>query len=136
MGAGSRSRCQCGDPRRPSAPGGQPTRRCSCGAHVGPLGTSPGTVVVNDERLGGWLLATQPKLTPTVDTRFEAYGRTSMQDHLRLVTASTGWGDRLAATGATAVLLPTQTPLVTVLAGDPGWSSLGQDAGFTLLQRR
>lgn len=118
-------------PQVASQPGGVPAGLTSALSEL-----PPGTVVVNDERLGGWLLATQPKLTPTVDTRFEAYGRTSMQDHLRLVTASTGWGDRLAATGATAVLLPTQTPLVTVLVGDPGWSSLGQDAGFTLLQRR
>ena len=118
-------------PRVAAQPGGVPTNL------VPALSALPaGTVVLDDERLGGWLLATQPSLTPTVDSRFEAYGRAYLQQQLDLVVGAPGWRERLAATGASAVVLPTQAPLIDLLSADPSWRHVGQDVGYTLFVRR
>lgn len=34
---------------------------------------TPGTIILNDDSLGGWLLLTQPNLTVAVDTRTYLY---------------------------------------------------------------
>ena len=69
-------------------------------------------------------------------SRFEAYGRAYLQQQLDLVVGAPGWRERLAATGASAVVLPTQAPLIDLLSADPSWRHVGQDVGYTLFVRR
>jgi len=96
----------------------------------------PGTVVLNEDRLGGWIMLRHGQIVPTIDSRFEAYGPAVLQRHIDLVEAHDGWEQQLAATAPAAVLLSRQHPLCTHLADDPQWAMVGEDSGYMLLVSR
>ena len=94
------------------------------------------SVVVADERLGGWLMAAVPGLRPWIDTRAEAFGRPVVTAFLATLRAEPGWSQRLDDLDAAAVLVGTGAPLVGALAADPAWAPAGSDADFVLFVRR
>jgi hypothetical protein len=112
----------------PDQPQGVPSRLDSSLSAL-----EPGTVVWNTDLLGGWLMWSHPRLRLTADTRAEIYGPARARAYLRVVGAEPGWEQDLDASGARAVLVEQQVPLVAALQAR-GWTSRGSDAGYVLLE--
>lgn len=94
---------------------------------------SPGTVVYNDDALGGWLMWHFPALRQTADTRWELYGASQAKGYLRVMSAEPGWEADLNALQPDVLLLRRGAP-VAAIAEKAGWSVLGGDHGFVLLR--
>ena len=102
-----------------------------------PLQALPGgTVVYNDYALGGWLLWAHPDLDPVIDGRADVYDVDYFQRTLEATAMPPDWETTVRRSGATAALLPTDSPLVEGLQGRLGWTPVGVDKGYVLLVPR
>lgn len=95
-----------------------------------------GTIVCNDESVGGWLLWEHPDLRPTLDTRMEVYGAEHVRAHINFIRARPDWQDYLANTGCTAALLPTEAPVHRALIDRGGWREIDHGDTYVLLEAR
>jgi hypothetical protein len=93
-----------------------------------------GTVVLNDQSAGGWLLWAEPRLTPVIDLRSEIYSTAYIRDYLRTMQVRPGWESLLGRTGAGYALLRVGSPLSVALQEKLSWTTVGQDAGYLLLR--
>jgi hypothetical protein len=94
-----------------------------------------GSVVYNDDLLGGWLLWSFPELEPTADTRAELYGPEQARSYLRDLRAEDGWQDSVITRHRpAAALLRADTPLATALADQSGWTVVRRERGYVLLE--
>jgi hypothetical protein len=101
------------------------------------LGALPaGTVIFNEYHLGGWLLWRHKELEPVIDPRTEIYGPEYMDRYLRARSAAPGWQTMVSTSGATAALLPSDSPLGEALRRELGWTQIGSDEGFDLWTAR
>jgi hypothetical protein len=105
-----------------------------------PLALSPalqglpeGAVVFNDYGLGGWLLWAHPNLDPVIDGRADVYDLAYFDRTMNAYTVPQGWQDTVRDSGATAALLPSESPLAEGLRSSLGWTSVGEDEGIELL---
>jgi hypothetical protein len=94
----------------------------------------PGTVILNQYVLGGWLLWRHPSLAPVVDGRTEAYPVSYLSGYKRAVEVGNGWQDFVNVTGARWALLKDGSPLATALKERLSWKTISTDAGYVLLQ--
>ena len=92
-----------------------------------------GTVVFNDDGLGGWLMWSFPNIQQTGDTRAELYGAAGARRYLTAVGAQHGWQAAFDEYDPAVALLPEDAPLVSALQSDRGWAIVGRDRGFALL---
>ena len=93
-----------------------------------------GTVVLNDDALGGWLLLDHPDLAPVIDTRTYLFGVPYIEDYIATRAAVGDWPAFVETTGATAALLPRGEPLVQDLPDELGWTLTATGDGYALLQ--
>jgi hypothetical protein len=93
----------------------------------------PGTVVFNDYALGGWLLWAHPDLDPVIDGRADVYDMDYFERTVGAYAAARGWDATVRDSGATAALLPPDSPLAEALRTRLGWTSVGEDEGYALL---
>jgi hypothetical protein len=94
----------------------------------------PGSVVYDDDLLGGWLLYSFPALQPTADTRAELYGPAVARAYLRDVQAQDGWQASVNRHRPAAALIGADTPLATALADRAGWTVVRRERGYVLLE--
>lgn len=92
-----------------------------------------GTRVLNTYEVGGWLLWRHVGLSPYADGRTDPYSPAHLRRYADLVAARPGWAEHLREDRVQAVLVGSGTPLVRALSTDPGWRTVGSDAGYTLL---
>jgi hypothetical protein len=92
-----------------------------------------GTVVYNDDALGGWLMFSYPELHQTADTRAELYGPAQARSYLRTMAARGNWQQSLEERGAGAALVNERVPLASALQREAGWRLVGRDHGYVLL---
>ena len=92
-----------------------------------------GTVVLDDDSAGGWLLLTHPHVRPVIDTRTYLFDVPYIRAYMDARAVRSGWQDFIARTGARAALLREGDPLVPALTGEPGWAVSGQSGGWVLL---
>jgi hypothetical protein len=94
----------------------------------------PGSVVYDDDLLGGWLLYSFPALQPTADTRAELYGPAVARAYLRDMQAQDGWQASVNRHRPAAALIGADTPLATALADRAGWTVVRRERGYVLLE--
>ena len=92
-----------------------------------------GTVVLNDDALGGWLLLEHPRVSPVIDTRTYLFDVPYIEDYIRTRGAQGDWKGFLERTGATAALVPDGDAIATALPEQLGWRVVQQADGYTLL---
>jgi hypothetical protein len=90
------------------------------------------TRVVSDGDLSGWLLFTAGQVRPVFDLRIESYSADHVRRFIKARDAEPGWTSFISDTGATAALLPSDSPLGAGLSEQLGWVQVGSDAGFVL----
>lgn len=91
-----------------------------------------GSVVWNDDALGGWLMWTEPQLRHTADTRAELYGADGARRYLRVISAGKGWESDFDSLHPSATVVRTGAPLVKALEGR-GWTVRARGAGYVLV---
>ncbi|WP_415839388.1 hypothetical protein [Nocardioides zeicaulis] len=116
-------------PHTSSEPGGVPD-----GLSPQLAALPPGTAVLNDYAVGGWLRWSHPDLDPLVDGLTEAYSIDELEDYGKMTTASRGWEDLVDETGAEVALLPKDSPLAVALEQTMGWCVAGIDADYAVVQ--
>ena len=93
-----------------------------------------GSVVMVDDRVGGWLEWEHPGLNPTMDGMFDAYTTNYMRAYVAAVQLHAGWQQFVYDTGAQAALLPRNDPLTAALEDVLGWRQVAQDGRWALLR--
>jgi hypothetical protein len=96
----------------------------------------PGTAILNDDSLGGWLLWNHPSLDPYLDGRADVYTVDHYERYVSLVTVSPGWQDRLDQDGVDVALLNENSPAADALRRSGEWQEISSDEGFVLLERQ
>jgi hypothetical protein len=91
-----------------------------------------GSVVFNDDLLGGWLMWSFPDLRHTADTRAELYGREWAIDYLRGMQGGSAGVRLVDELQADAVLIKANSALAGTLRHG-GWRVGLQDDGYILL---
>ncbi len=92
-----------------------------------------GTVVVNDDALGGWLLLEHPQVSPVIDTRTYLFGVPYIRQYIGARGAVGDWEAFVSTTGATAALVREGEPLVSALPESLGWREVARSDGYVLL---
>ena len=92
------------------------------------------TVVLNDFAAGGWLLWTEPHLTPVIDLRSEIYSMDYISDYRRTEEVRAGWRGFLDRTKPRYALLKIEAPLTAALRERLKWTTIGTDADYVLLK--
>jgi hypothetical protein len=92
------------------------------------------SVIMAEGDLTGWLLFTSPQLRPVMDIRIEAYPAHHLSAFVAAMQATRGWADFVRQTGASAALVPVDSPLPEALVEELRWSETGRDAGYVLLE--
>jgi hypothetical protein len=95
----------------------------------------PGTVVFNDDAIGGWLLLDHPGLRPIVDTRTYLFTYDYLKAYKEARTTRGDWRGFLDDTGAEAALLRNGEALTEALVADSNWQVKAQDDRYVLLVR-
>jgi hypothetical protein len=109
-------------------PGGVPL---ALGAAIDRL--PEGTVVLDDDALGGWLLLEHPRVSPIIDTRTYLFDVPYIEDYIRTRGAQGDWQGFVERVGATAAILPDGEALTTALPERLGWRVVQRADGYTLL---
>jgi hypothetical protein len=112
----------------PAAPTGVPSRIAPT---LGLL--APGSVVFNDDLLGGWLMWSFPGLRHTADTRVELYGRAGAVDYLKAMRGGPGAIEIVNKRHPDAVLVKRESGLAAELERRGVWKVAAGDHGYVLL---
>ena len=94
----------------------------------------PGTIVLAEGDISGWLFWADPQVRPVLDPRIEIYSAAHVRAFVSAMAAGPGWRQFVDRTGARYALVLTGSPIATALIERAGWSQIGEDAGFVLLR--
>jgi hypothetical protein len=95
---------------------------------------APGTVVLADGDISGWLFWAEPGVKPVLDPRIEIYPAAHLRAFVSAMAVGPGWRAFVDRTGARYALVLTGSAIATALVERAAWSQVGRDAGFVLLQ--
>lgn len=115
-------------PRVAATPVGMPT---DLDARLAAL--PAGTVVFDEDHVGGWMLLEHPSLRPVLDTRTYLYDASWIADYIRARDGGAPLDAFLGRTGASAALLRPERAAVDDLEHRLGWREVGRGAEFVLL---
>ncbi|WP_392544884.1 hypothetical protein [Oryzobacter telluris] len=96
-------------------------------------GLEQGTVVINDDAVGGWLLLEHPGVSPVIDTRTYLFDVPYIRRYIGARGAVGDWESFVATTGAKVALLREGEPLVAALPDALGWRVVARADGYVLL---
>ena len=94
----------------------------------------PGTVVLAEGDISGWLFWAEPQVRPVLDPRIEIYPPAHVRAYVSAMAADPGWRQFVNKTGARYALVLAGSPIATALVERAGWQQIGDDAGFVLLR--
>jgi len=94
----------------------------------------PGTIVLAEGDISGWLFWADPQVRPVLDPRIEVYSAVHVRAFISAMAAEPGWRQFVDRTEARYALVLTGSPIATALIQRAGWSQIGEDAGFVLLR--
>jgi hypothetical protein len=94
----------------------------------------PGTPILNEYTLGGWLHWRHPELQTVIDGFTDGYSLSDLQEYGTVVSVAPGWEEYVEDRGLRTALLPADSPLAFALTDRLGWTELGEDEGFVLLR--
>ncbi|MGC4112383.1 MAG: hypothetical protein QM747_18580 [Nocardioides sp.] len=92
----------------------------------------PGTAVLNDYALGGWISWRHPDLAQYIDGLATPYSPQHHEDFHTIESQGPGWYALVERSGAQVALVEADTTLAQALE-HRGWRRDGSDAGFVLL---
>jgi hypothetical protein len=91
----------------------------------------------NYDGWGGYLIAQlYPERRVFIDTRVDFYGRDFLEEYIKVMSLKPDWREVLARHDIAQVLLPKESPVVTILRADPGWEVAVEGEKEALLVRR
>ena len=96
----------------------------------------PGTVVLAEGDISGWLFWAEPAVRPVLDPRIEIYSPAHVRAFVSAMAAGPGWRQFVDRTRARYALVGSDSPIATALVERAGWSQIGKDAGLVLLRAR
>lgn len=94
----------------------------------------PGTVVCNQDAIGGWLIWEHPRLRTTLDTRMEIFGAPTIKAYATFLAAKPGWQSYLTRTHCSVALLEKDLPVIEALSAQLHWTQVGQGGDYVLLK--
>jgi hypothetical protein len=94
----------------------------------------PGTRLIAEGDVTGWVLFAAPDAAPVFDLRIESYDPAYVRHFISAMDAEKGWDGFLRSTGAQAALLLDDSPLALALQQVWHWRVVQQDRGFVLLE--
>jgi len=93
--------------------------------------------VLSPDYWGGYLIyRLHPKEQVVLDDRHDLYGADFFKSYLKLIHAEPGWNDFLQQHPALCIVLPKQSPLVTVLTESPDWKPIYSDGVAVVFTNR
>ena len=95
---------------------------------------APGTRILAEGDVTGWLLFAAPDTAPVFDLRIESYDPAYVRHFISAMDAEQGWDTWVRSTGAQAALLVDDSPLALALQDVWHWRVVQQDRGFVLLE--
>ncbi|MEP6981136.1 MAG: hypothetical protein ABJA16_10280, partial [Nakamurella sp.] len=95
----------------------------------------PGTVVLAEGDISGWLFWAEPQVKPVLDPRIEIYPPAHVRAFVSAMAAEPEWRHFVDRTGAGYALVLSGSPIDTALVERAHWSQMGKDAGFVLLRK-
>lgn len=105
-----------------------------------PVGLNPalralpsGTIICNQDAIGGWLTWEHPNVRPTLDTRMEIYGAEHVSAYAKFLSAQPGWAEYVDKTHCSAALLKTDTAVIEALRTSLHWREIGRSGEYALL---
>jgi hypothetical protein len=93
-----------------------------------------GTVVWNDDALGGWLLYAHPNVRPTIDTRAEVYGPEYLRSYVRATSGYPGWQETIEQTGARYAIVEEDGALADCLVRQRRWNVVSTAGSYALIR--
>lgn len=93
-----------------------------------------GTVMCNDNLLGGWLILEHPNVRVTMDGRAELYSVGHIQSYLRFLAAQPGWDSYVNDTHCRYALVGDQTAVSEALVSQTHWATVANAGGYVLLK--
>lgn len=95
----------------------------------------PGSVVLDDFGVSGWLLWAEPDLVPVIDLRSEIYSKEYFQAYRTAEQVRAGWQAYVERTNPAYALLRTKAPLRLALQEELHWTTVREDpSGYVLLK--
>lgn len=91
--------------------------------------------IFNELSWGGYLLYAWPEQRVFIDAQTDFYGEELASEYLEVETLAPGWRDRLQRWGASIVLFPAGSRLISELQRDPAWRVWDADSTAVLLVR-
>lgn len=95
-----------------------------------------GTVVFNDNGLGGWLEWAHRNTSPVTDGLADAYQPAFLTQYVNALQVGPHWEAFLARTGARYALLNPSTPLAVDLQAHLGWRAVASSPSAVLLKQQ
>lgn len=95
---------------------------------------APGTRLIAEGDVTGWVLFAAPQAAPVFDLRIESYDPAYVRHFISAMDAEKGWDGFVRTTGAQAALLLDDSPLALALQQVWHWRVVQQDRGFVLLE--
>jgi hypothetical protein len=93
-----------------------------------------GSVIFNDDEMGGWLEWRHRQVTPVVDGLLDAYDPGYLAEYTEIMRLAPGWERGIVNSGATFALLEPESPLADGLEGQLGWDIVVTSQDYVLLQ--
>lgn len=94
----------------------------------------PGTVVLDDWAIGGYVMWRHPSLDPVMHGYGDTFTIAELERNRDLLDLEPGWDDDLAETGAEVALLESGTPLAYALETRLDWRVVDEGEEHVLLQ--
>jgi hypothetical protein len=93
----------------------------------------PGTRVLSDGDMSGWVMFVAPQAQPVFDIRVEVYSPSRIRGFIAATAARPGWTSYLRQSGTRAALLKQDSPLVSALGAQWHWRTVARDDGYVLM---
>ncbi|MGR3309906.1 MAG: hypothetical protein ACUZ77_03945 [Candidatus Brocadiales bacterium] len=91
----------------------------------------------NEYMWGGYLIyRLHPRQKVFIDGRVDMYGEPFVKDYFNVIQAETGWSGVLEKNDVNWAIIPTSSPIATVLCADDGWRDIYRDNVATIFIRK
>lgn len=94
----------------------------------------PGTPILNEYVLGGWLHWRHPELQTVIDGFTDGYTIEDMEAYATVRDVGAGWEEYITDKDLEVALVVEDSPLALALVDRLGWEAEGSDGGYVLLE--
>ncbi len=94
---------------------------------------APGSVVLVEDGVGGWMEWRFPKVSPVIDGMLDAYPVEHIRDFFAMTEVKPGWRGFVERSGADVAVLQKKSPLTAAMQQQLGWHVVQRDADWVYL---